>query len=278
MAFKSEITEAEYTAMTPEKQAEYKKMSGEYYREGMYYLDVIPSGGFALEPVDGLKSALQKERSRAETAERGLKTFDGIDPEKARKAEDRIKTLQAATSGEKFEAEVQARMTSINEKHRLDLEGSDQEKAVLMGQLQEEIVNARAVAALNKLKGNADLLLPHILARTKVVKVDLGDGKSRFEPRVIDPSNPGQDLITKTPGSTAPMALEELVSTMKENEVFAAGFEDVNASGFGSGNEGKGGGGGAKKVGDRIIIKRGDQEAMNAHVDEIAAGEVDFID
>ena len=68
MVLKAEIAQAEYDGLPDDWKKEYQKMSGEHYRDDMFYLNVEKAGGFALEPVDGLKSALVKERAKAEDA------------------------------------------------------------------------------------------------------------------------------------------------------------------------------------------------------------------
>ena len=60
-------------------------LRGEYKQvEGGFQLDVKPTNGFALENVEGLKSALGKERNSVSSLTKEInkikKEFDGIDP------------------------------------------------------------------------------------------------------------------------------------------------------------------------------------------------------
>lgn len=55
-------------------------------QDGKHVLDVEPVGGFALEDVDGLKSALGATRRERDDAKNALKSFENLDPKKARDA------------------------------------------------------------------------------------------------------------------------------------------------------------------------------------------------
>jgi len=59
-----------------------------FYKEadGKFVLDVAATDGFALENVTGLKTAVSKERKRADDAETNLKAFEGLDANAARAA------------------------------------------------------------------------------------------------------------------------------------------------------------------------------------------------
>lgn len=274
MVLKAEISQAEYDGLSDTLQGEYLKKSGEQYREGMFYLDVGPSGGFALEPIDGLKSALSKERQNAENANVKLRAYDGLDPTKARDALKQLEELgDDANSKQKIEALVGDRVKQWKEKNTTDLAAKDQEIRVLMDALEEETIVAKAITALNEHKGNAELLLPHVLGRTRIVRTE-DNGKIKFVPRVIDPTS-GQDLLSKETGSTDFMRVEELVATMKDNKTFAAGFTDVDASGFGSD---RGDDTGMNQAAGKKYVKMSDQDAINSNVEGIADGSVIVVD
>jgi hypothetical protein len=272
MTLKAVISQADYDGLSDDLKKEYLKKSGEHFREGMFYLDVARVEGFGLEPIDGLKTALARERQNAEEAGYKLKAFDGLNATEARDALKKLGEYESANPKEKLEAIVEDRVKQWQDKNASDLAVKDSEIKVLMDALEEETIVSKAISALNKLNGNADLLLPHVLARTRVVRTE-ADGKVRFAPRVIEP-NSGQDLLSKKSGSTDFMDIEELVATMKENKTFAAGFTDVNASGFGS----ERGDGETKQIAGKKTIKASDQDALNANVDGIANGSVIVVD
>jgi hypothetical protein len=77
MPLKAKVPEAEFAQLGADVQTSYEK-AGETY----YYVGEIPD-------VDGLKTALNTERTRADTAEKALKPFEGVDPA-------RFKVLDAA--------------------------------------------------------------------------------------------------------------------------------------------------------------------------------------
>jgi hypothetical protein len=58
--------------------------------DGKFVLDVEPVGGYALEDVGGLKTALGATRRERDDAMAALKPFEGIDPDKARDAFKRV--------------------------------------------------------------------------------------------------------------------------------------------------------------------------------------------
>lgn len=273
MALKAVLSQGEYDALPDDLKKEYLKKSGEHFKNEMFYLDVTSAEGFGLEPVEGLKTALARERRDAEEFKRQLKAFEGLDSKAARDALKKLEEYEKANPKERLEALVEERVKQFKDKNVSDLSAKDTEIQALMDALEEETIVSRAVAALNKHKGNADLLLPHVLGRTRVVRVE-NDGKVRFVPRVVDP-NSGQDLLTKKTGSTDFMDIEELISTMRDNPTFAAGFTDVDASGFGSD---KGADTQSRQIAGKKYIKASDQEALNANVDGIADGSVIVLD
>ena len=272
MVLKAVLSQAELDGLPDDLKKEYSRKSGEHYRDDKFYLDVAPTEGFSLEPVEALKSALSKERKNASDANYQLKQFEGLSAQEARDALKKLEELKDAPTKDKIEALVEDRVKQWKEKNQNDLAAKDTEISALLEALEDETINARAIAALNKHNGNIDLLLPHILTRARVVRIE-NDGKVKFVPRIVDPSS-GQDLLTKKTGSTDFMDIEELVSTMKDNNTFAAGFTDVDASGFDtdSGKQLPAGHQGKK------VIKADDQDALNANMEGIARGEVIVVD
>lgn len=85
--------------------------------DGKFRLDV--EGGFKTsEEISGLTSALGKERSSREAAERAAKAFEGLDPEKAREALEKLKTvdLTKLKSVEEIQREWEAREKPLKDK------------------------------------------------------------------------------------------------------------------------------------------------------------------
>jgi len=63
---------------------------------------------------------------------------------------------------------------------------------------------------------------------------------------------------------------------MKDNETFQAGFKDVDASGYGSGDQNSKGG--PQRKAGVLQIRRSDQATLNAHVEDLASGKAVVVD
>src|ERR1044071_8704519 len=72
MALKQKLTAAEHAALGSDAERGYYKQAG-----ADYVLDIE-----GVDNVTSLTSALQSERTRANTAETNLKKFEGVDPDK----------------------------------------------------------------------------------------------------------------------------------------------------------------------------------------------------
>ena len=106
--------------------------------DGLFRLDV--EGGFkTTEEVEGLSSALGKERTARAEAEKKLKAFDGIeDPDKARDALRTVENLDAdkRKNAEEMERQFEARLAPIKKQ----LEDAEAERSRLSSELYEERV------------------------------------------------------------------------------------------------------------------------------------------
>ena len=89
-------------------------------------------------------------------------------------------------------------------------------------------MEATAVNALNKHKGNVELLLPHVKSMTRVEQ----DGNGNFVARVVDQD--GHPRISMKQGSQDPMTIDELVGGMKTSDTFAPAFAGSGATGSGA--------------------------------------------
>jgi hypothetical protein len=105
--------------------------------------------------------------------------------------------------------------------------------------LNEKIVDAEVISALNKLKGNSELLLLHVKKFVRMVE----DENGNFSNQVVDKAgNP------RVNGDGSYITVEELVSEMRDQETFATAFEADVKSGAGTTHGGQGGEGtGGKK-------------------------------
>jgi len=192
-----------------------------------------------VEDVTGLKSALQKERENNKTAAQQLRELrekmGDVDPEEYHRLQDMERKLdedKAKKAGEWDKLKEQ--MTT---KHNEELgKRSDREKR-LLGALEQKTVDADAVSALNELKGNVTLLLPHVKAHVRMVEED-----GAFVARVVDDAgNP------RVNGEGNFLTVRELVSEMRDQDTFAKAFENTVKSGGGTPPGGGDGGAGGKK-------------------------------
>lgn len=219
----------------------------EHYTEkdGKFLLGVEPVGGFALEDVTGLKSALGAERTQRERLEKDVIKFKDLDPDRARAALtelEELKKIDPANEADKIaNTKFEAAKAQLIDKHTQDLAARDQRIGKLTGAVAELMIDAVATAGLAEAKGAVELLLPHVRAHTRVKETD--DGK--FVVEVIDKD--GNARIGDSKGS--PMGIKDLIAEMRKSDTYARAFEGDGHSGGGA--EGGGGaGGGGKDKGD----------------------------
>jgi hypothetical protein len=213
----------------------------EHYTEqdGKFVLAVDAVGGFALEDVSGLKSALGKERTTRENLEKQVVAFKDLDPAKAREALAKLEelgNLDPAKEADKIaNTKFEAAKAQLLEKHGQEITARDERIGKLTGAMDKLVRQAAATAAIAEAKGSVELLLPHVLASTRVKETDDG----AFTVEVIDAA--GNVRIANGKGD--PMDLKALVAEMRSTETFARAFDGDGQSGSGKlADHGKGGG------------------------------------
>lgn len=203
------------------------------YKEanGKFVLDVE---GYE-DPV-GLKSALQKERERANALDKQSKAWAamGKSPEEiqalleAQRKADEDKALK----GGEFEKLKQQML----DQHKAELGKKDERITTLTKSLERRLIDADATAAIAAAKGVPALLLPHVRASVRVIE-DGGD----FKVQVVDAAgNP------RVNGKGEFITIADLVGEMRQSEVFGRAFEPTGTAGGGA--QGGGGGGGGKTI------------------------------
>ena len=128
---------------------------------------------------------------------------------------------------------------------RLEIEKIEQ--ARLMDQAEKEIRNTVTLAG-----GSADLLLPHILAKATVTQGEEG--------AVL--------LFSEKEGKT--QNLDSVLEEMKQNPHLAPAFKQSRPTGSGMPP--------SSSAGLYTQISRQDQQAVNAHIEEIATGKISVRD
>ncbi len=201
-------------------------------KDGKFFLDVD-----GIEDTSGLKTALSKERKRADEAEKQIKAW-----QKSGKTPDEIEELleaqrkteedKAAKAGEWDKLRAQ-----MNEKHQAEIKAKDDAIAAMRSRLNAELVDSKAVAAIAAEKGVPDLLLPHV---QRHVKVD-----ENFNVVVVDDT--GSPRVN---GKGEPLRISDLIAEMKTNAIFGRAFEGSGQSGGGTPPGGGGGQLSTKKKSD----------------------------
>jgi len=208
-------------------------------QDGRFYLAVNPSEGRSLEDVSGLKSSLAKERANVRKLTQKVGLYDGLDPDSARDALGKIEDMANWTPNEKAKETMEARERQLANKHKLDMEKVNEDLSAMRSRLENQLIKAAASIAIQGAGGNVELLMPHIERQTRMERVD-GD----FHAVVIDDT--GTPRLSMKPGSVDGMDIEELVSSMRDNETYSPAFSGSGATGSGARSSTPGRGGTAR--------------------------------
>lgn len=214
-----------------------------------------------VEPVDGLKSALEKERKAARELEKKVKRWESL----GKSDEEIADLLKKAEDAEQSEAERKGEWDKLraqmNEKHQTELKSREDKIAAMQSTLERHLIDATATAAIAAEKGVPDLLLPHVQRHVRVVDED-----GEFAVRVVDAKG---DPRVDAKGE--PLTIADLVKEMKASEIFGRAFEASGNTGSGKQpGSGSGGTGTAKPRGKMSLEEKADfiaqhgQEAYQA--------------
>jgi hypothetical protein len=243
MALAARIKEEVFAELSEEIQKEYIKQD-----DGTYQLDVTPVDGLGLDDATNLKSALSKERTARETAEKKLKGFADLDADKARDAIKKVEAMVNWKPDEKVKEQIEAVKNQLTEKHKTEVDKLQQKLERRYGQLQKVMIDAEAIKAINEHGGStksASVLLYPIRENTRMKETDKGE----FVVEVI--GNDGNSRISPASRSTAPMSISELVAEMKNDEAYSPLFNGSGATGSGA----AGGGVTKTKLGVHLISR-----------------------
>lgn len=231
-------------------------------KDGKFVLDVAPVGGLTLENVDGLKTALGKERKALADAKASLERFGDLDPEKARGAMTKVAEMANWTPEEKVKETIEAQKKQIVEKAQADIAAANKAKDGYYGQLQRLMVENAAMEALTKHGAtSAKILMPHVQSR---VRLRQGEGDQLFVEVLDEKGNPA---IGDSNGN--PMTIDQLVSGFKASDEFGVLFKGTEQRGSGGGGSSNGGGG--SRPGTYTIA---DLDAGRVDIAKVASGEL----
>lgn len=188
------------------------------------------------EDPAGLKSALQKERDAAKAAQKqaGAWAQLGKTPEEIQQlveAQRKAEEEKLKGSGEWDKLKAQMLEQTAKEREQLESKLKAKDSAI-----ERYLIDAQAVAAISEMKGVPALLLPHVKAAVKVVE----DG-GEYATRVVDAQgNP------RVNGKGEFLSIKDLVSEMRQSEIFGRAFEPTGTTGGGA--QGGAHSGGSKRM------------------------------
>jgi len=201
--------------------------------EGKFVLAVEAVGGWNLEDVGGLKTALGRERTAAQTASTALSKFvdregKAMDPAKVLQSLEELESLKAIDPKNQADqlanAKFESLKTQLLESHKTELGGRDDRIGKLTSTVSSLLIDSVATAAIAEAKGSVELLLPHVQGQTRVKEGQ--DGK--FSVEVID-----KDGNTRVNGKAEPMSIADLIGEMRSSERYGRAFDGDGQSGTG---------------------------------------------
>lgn len=239
---KYNLTKSEFDALSDDLKKEYKAAGDGYTLK----IDGMPDAN--AEDVKKLKETLDKVRDELKTAEKDLKKYKDIDPEKyktllsdqakkeealkqaeldlARKEKD-VEKLEATLKREHQEMLDELTKTHTKTVEELNTKIAEAEKTAvqktteLSSALENEMRDKRAIAALTTHKGDAFVLKDHVTRRLTVVKDETG----AYVTRVVNPEAKGDDDKFMKDNDGKFWNEEHLVQQMKEDKRYANNFE-----------------------------------------------------
>lgn len=240
--------------------------------KGKYLLTVESVGGLALEDVAGLKKTVQTLRGEKEALTQTVKKFEGIDPEAAINALNKVKEWGDMTPEQKAQELLKSKEAQLAAKFKQQEDALKGERDEALKQLDQNIRVAaisQLVAAKKPMQGGLEFLLPHAMSATRMKRLENGT----FAVEVI--GEDGQPRISPSGSSTDLMTLPQLVEELATKFPFAFeanGSSGSGATGGGSGSGKPTGGGGGVKT-----VSRSDQDGMNRNLEAIAKGTVKVV-
>lgn len=198
----------------------YRAGTAEEGMDGKFVLAVESASGFALENVEGLKSALGKERTTRERLERDVVKYKDLDPDKARAALaelEELKKIDPTAEADKIaNGKFEAAKAQLITAHQTEIKTREDRIGFLTGAVDELVRKQQATAVIAEFKGSVDLLLPHVLKATRTVERD-----GKFLTEVID----GDGNVRIGDAQGTPMDVKGLVAEMRKSDTFARAFD-----------------------------------------------------
>ena len=208
-----------------------------------FRLSVESAGGLSLEDVGGLKRVLAETKADKDKLRTALAKFGDADPDAVRAALDAMPELEEfrkldprAEADKLAQAKIEAAIKKASAAHKSELDALTGRNAALSATVDDVLRKQAATKALADAAGSVDLLLPHVLGRTRVVEAD-----GKYSVEVLDTE--GSAMLDN---SGKPLTLAAFVAEMKASDTFAPAFGASGVSGSGKGPTSGGGTAGAK--------------------------------
>ncbi|MHB9879102.1 hypothetical protein ACSMXM_05510 [Pacificimonas sp. ICDLI1SI03] len=198
--------------------------------DGKFVLDVEPSDGFTLENVDGLKTALSKERRSRETAEKAVEAFKDMDASDIQKKLEKLADLEKLDPSKEADKIAQQKIDAAREQlvqqHEQAL-NAERERAAKY----EAGYKTRTMeSAVNEALASADAINPEALAlklRSHFRLKETGNADDPFAVEVVDGS--GNPMIGNAKGD--PMNPKGLMEQLRSDPKWATSFKPAGKSG-----------------------------------------------
>lgn len=186
------------------------------HEDGKWRPEVEAANGWSFENVAGLKSALEKNQTEAQTATKELKKAQG----ELAKSQERITELESSQGDD--EKKRQEQIDEIKTRLRTEHEKETEElRTTLQGreaQLQESLIEGAAIRAINdpEIKGKQALLLPLVKSRAKLEPDN--DGNLR----VVLYKEDGKTQLLN--GKAEPASFKDLLAEMRSQPEYGSAF------------------------------------------------------
>jgi hypothetical protein len=128
--------------------------------------------------------------------------------------------------GKNGKLDLEAVRTEMNKAHAIVVGAKDKRIDALTGQLHKVLIENAATNAITELKGDAQLLMPFVLARAKATEEDDGT----ITVNIVDDKN----AIRFSPATGKPMMIGEFVKEMKNDSRYGKLFESATPRGGGT--------------------------------------------
>lgn len=193
--------------------------------DGKFILDVVGEGGFALENVDGLRTALSTERGTLQRLKNDVKAFEGLDPSDVRT---KLSQLEALLKDGDPDAKAQARIDQLVRQHEQAIAAAEAKAEKAMGSLRTRTIDAAVSSAL----AQADALNTEALSLKLKSHIRLRDTGNENDPFAIEVVDAAGNPIIDSKGQS--LDVSGFVSSLRNDQAWATAFKPAGKAGSGA--------------------------------------------